>query len=113
MISTEGKPAFMYDKFFLLIDEYGQGEADVKRAMAEIFLNGGTAPWYLPQGSVRVACSNVGARYGVTKDFDFCIARRTVINITGDADVWLEDFASKPYMHQGREWMVSSSMSTG
>jgi hypothetical protein len=27
MISTEGKPAFMYDRFFLLIDEYGQGEA--------------------------------------------------------------------------------------
>src|ERR1035437_4045534 len=30
-----GKPAYMYDKFWLIIEEYGQGEADVKRAMAE------------------------------------------------------------------------------
>jgi hypothetical protein len=106
MLSHEGKPAWMYDKFFLLIDEYGQGEADVKRAIAEIFLNGGTSPWYLPTGSVRLACTNQGARYGVTKDFDFCIARRTLINIHGDAEVWLSDFADKPYLYQGKQWQV-------
>jgi hypothetical protein len=98
-------PAWYYDQFFLIIDEYGQGEADVKRACAEIFLNGGTAPWYLPQGSVRVAASNKGANYGVTKDFDFCIARRTEIPITPDIKGWL-DYADKPYRHQGREWLV-------
>lgn len=101
-----GEPAWMFDKFFLLIDEYGQGEADVKRAVAEIFLNGGTSPWYLPPGSVRVACSNKGGRYGVTKDFDFCIARRTEISLTGDVDVWVEDFADKPYIYQGKVWQV-------
>jgi hypothetical protein len=106
MISTEGLPAYAYDKFFLLIDEYGQGEPDVKRAIAEIFLNGGTSPWYLPPGSVRIGCTNTGARYGVTKDFDFCISRRVHIEITGDADVWIEDFANKPYRHQGRQWQV-------
>lgn len=106
MISTEGKPAWMYDKFFLVIDEYGQGEADVKRAVAEIFLNGGTSPWYLPPGSVRVACTNSGARYGVTKDFDFCIARRTEIEVTGDVEVWLSDFADKPYIFQGEVWQT-------
>lgn len=106
MISSEGKPAFLYDKFFLLIDEYGQGEADVKRAVAEIFLNGGTAPWYLPPGSVRVACTNQGARYGVSKDFDFCIARRCLLNIEGDADTWLR-FADKPYVHQGKQWQTT------
>jgi hypothetical protein len=100
------KPAWLYDKYFLLIDEYGQGEADVKRAVAEIFLNGGTSPWYLPPGSVRVACTNKGSRYGVTKDFDFCIARRTLINVTGDVEVWLSDFADKKYVHQGREWLT-------
>lgn len=105
MISSEGKPAFMYDKFFLLIDEYGQGEADVKRAVAEIFLNGGTAPWYLPPGSVRIACTNQGARYGVSKDFDFCIARRALINIEGDIDVTLR-FLDKPYVHQGKKWQT-------
>lgn len=104
-ISDEGKPAFMYDKFFLVIDEYGQGEADVKRACAEIFLNGGTSPWYLPPGSIRVGCTNEGARYGVTKDFDFCIARRTEIKITPDADVALS-FMDKPYAFQGQAWQT-------
>lgn len=101
-----GKPAWMYDRFYLIIDEYGQGEADVKRAMAEIFLNGGTAPWYLPPGSIRVACSNEGTRYGVTKDFDFCIARRSLIKVQGNADIWVEDFANKPYYYQGRQWQT-------
>lgn len=106
MISSEGKPAFMYDRFFLLIDEYGQGEADVKRAIAEIFLNGGTSPWYLPPGSVRIACTNQGARYGVSKDFDFCIARRALLNIEGDTDIFLR-YADKPYNHQGKQWQTT------
>lgn len=106
MMSSEGKPAFMYDKFFLLIDEYGQGEGDVKRAIAEIFLNGGTAPWYLPPGSIRVACTNQGARYGVSKDFDFCIARRCLLNIDPDVDIWL-NYADKPYNFQGRTWQIT------
>lgn len=101
-----GKPAWMYDRFFLHIDEYGQGEGDTKRAMAEIALNGGTSPWYLPYGSIRVMCSNEGLNYGVTKDFDFCVARRTLIRITGNAEVWVEDFADKPYAHQGKQWQV-------
>ncbi len=105
MISSEGKPAFMYDKFFLLIDEYGQGEGDVKKAVAEIFLNGGTAPWYLPPGSVRIACTNQGARYGVSKDFDFVIARRALIEIQGDAETTLR-YMDKPYEHQGRQWQT-------
>lgn len=105
MISTEGKPAFTYDKYFLLIDEYGQGEGDVKRALAEIFLSGGTSPWYLPPGSVRLACTNEGARYGVSKDFDFCIARRTLLRITPDVDAFIK-FADKPYTHQGKQYTV-------
>ncbi len=87
-LSTEGKPAFCYDKIMLIIDEYGQGEPDTKRALAEVSLNGGSGKWYLPPGSARLLCTNEGARYGVSKDFDFCIARRM----------------DKPYMHQGQQW---------
>jgi hypothetical protein len=105
MISTEGLPAFTYDKYFLLIDEYGQGEGDVKRALAEIFLAGGTAPWYLPAGSVRLACTNEGARYGVSKDFDFCIARRTLLKITPSIDAFLSHI-DPPYTHQGKQYTV-------
>lgn len=105
MISTEGLPAFTYDKYFLLIDEYGQGEGDVKRALAEVFLSGGTAPWYLPPGSVRLACTNEGARYGVSKDFDFCIARRTLLKITPSIEAFLQ-YVDKPYTHQGKPYQV-------
>lgn len=100
-----GKPASMYDKFFLIIEEYGQGEGDTKRALAEVFLNGGTPPWYLPPGSVRVGCTNMGARYGVSKDFDFCIARRTAITIQGDIDILLK-YLDKPYIKQGKIWQT-------
>jgi hypothetical protein len=101
-----GKPAFLYDKFFLIIDEYGQGEPDTKRAAAEIFLKGGTAPWYLPAGSVRVAATNEGSRYGVSKDFDFCVARRGRIAISPDIEPLLQ-FMDKPYVHQGKVWQTS------
>lgn len=100
-----GKPAWMYDKFFLLIDEFLQGEADVKRACAEIFLNGGTAPWYLPPGSIRVGCTNKGARYGATKNFDFVLSRYTEISVEGNADVLLT-YLDKPYVYQGRVWQT-------
>lgn len=105
MMSSEGIPAFMYDKVFLLIDEYGQGEGDTKRSIAEVFLNGGTPPWYLPAGSVRLALTNSGARYGVSKDFDFAIARRFVLNIEGDPDVTLR-YLDKPYNWQGKTWQT-------
>lgn len=100
-----GRPASDFDKFFLLIEEYGQGEGDVKRACAEIFLNGGTAPWYLPPGSVRLGLTNSDARDGVTKDFDFAIARRTRIKITPSIEAFLK-WCDKPYMHQGRQWEI-------
>ncbi len=98
-----GKPASLFDTFFLVIEEYGQGDPDTKKAAAEIFLNGGTAPFYLPQGSIRVACSNQGSRYGVTKDFLFSIARRTLVKIDPDVDV-LVDHLDKDYVFQGRKW---------
>lgn len=100
-----GRPASDFDKFFLLIEEYGQGEGDVKRACAEIFLNGGTAPWYLPPGSVRLGLTNSDARDGVTKDFDFAIARRTRLRITPDIEAFLK-WCDKPYTHQGKQWEV-------
>lgn len=105
MISTEGKPAFCYDEFFLIFDEYGQAEPDVKRAAAEISLSGGTPPWYLPAGSRRLLLTNEGARYGVSKDFDFAIARRTRLRIAGDITPLLLHM-DKPYLHNGRSWTV-------
>jgi hypothetical protein len=103
-ISTEGAPAFCYDEFMIIFDEYGQAEPDVKRAAAEVSLSGGTPPWYAPNPRCLML-SNEGSRYGVTKDFDFTIARRTELHITGDVEVSLLRM-DKPYQYRGRTWQI-------
>lgn len=103
-ISTEGKPAFCYDEFMIIFDEYGQAEPDVKRSAAEVTLSGGTPPWYAPNPRCMML-TNEGARYGVTKDFDFAIARRTTLRLTGDIEASLKHM-DQPYMHRGRQWTI-------
>lgn len=106
MDSGELRPASMFDSVFLVIEEWGQGSPETKRAGAEVLRAGGTPPFYLPPGSPRVALTNVDARDGVTKEFDFIIGRRGELEVTGDVNVWLEDFADKPYQWQGKVWNV-------
>lgn len=103
-ISTDGAPAFCYDEFMIIFDEYGQAEPDVKRSAAEVTLSGGTPPWYAPNPRCMML-TNEGSRYGVTKDFDFAVARRTFLRITGDIDASLMHM-DKPYVHRGRKWQV-------
>jgi hypothetical protein len=99
-------PASLFHSVILVIEEWGQGSAEAKRAGAEVLRAGGTPPWYLPAGSPRIAITNVDAGDGVTKEFDFIIGRRGELPITGDVNVWLEDFADRPYEWQGKAWSV-------
>lgn len=99
-------PASEFETVLLVIEEWGQGSPDTKRAAAEVLRAGGTPPFYLPPGSGRIALSNVDARDGVLKDFDFLINRRGVLHAEGDFDVWDQDFASFPYEWQGKQWTV-------
>lgn len=106
METGEVLPANIFDAVFLVIEEWGQGSPETKRAGAEVLRAGGTPPYYLPQGSARVALTNIDARDGVTKEFDFIIGRRAELEVTGDVNVWIEDFADKPYNWQGKRWEV-------
>ena len=106
--TSEIRPASMFDHVFLVIEEWGQGNADTKRAFAEVLRAGGTPPFYMPVGSPRVALSNSDARDGVTKEFDFIINRVLTLPVHGDVPIWIEDFADKPYKWEGEEWSVSS-----
>lgn len=103
-ISTEGKPAFCYDEFLIIFDEFGQAELDVKRSAAEIALSGGTPPWYAP-GHRCLMLTNEGARYGVSKTFDFIIARQSRIEIKPDIEALLLHM-DKPYQHRGQPWSI-------
>ena len=105
-ISTEGMPAVCYDKVLLVLEEWGQGAAETKRAFAEILRVGGSPPFYLPSGSPRLALSNIDKADGVTKEFDFIIGRRVEFEVSGDAMVWLDDFANHEYVWSGRHWLT-------
>ena len=106
-MSTEGLPASCYDIFLLIMEEWGQGGAEAKKAFASVMLEKGVPGYYLPEGSHILALTNVDAADGITTEFDFVIGRRKEYTITGDVKVWDEDFASHPYMHGGKVWNVS------
>lgn len=99
-------PASEFDTVILVIEEWGQGNPDTKRAYSEILRAGGTGKFYLPGHSPVIALSNEDARDGVTKEFDFLIGRRNQITVDGSEEVWREDFADKPYQWKGRKWLV-------
>lgn len=91
LFTRQGKPVFEHERGILFLDEYGQGEADVKRASAELLLNRRIGPWELPRGWGVIAASNRAAdRSGVTKEFDFVINRRMEIEITPDVNAWTD-----------------------
>lgn len=95
MLDRYGRPVHDYKRGILFLDEFGQGEADVKRAAAELLLNRRLGPWQLPDGWSVIAASNRSSdRSGVTKSFDFVINRRVQIEITPDVTSW-ENWANK------------------
>jgi hypothetical protein len=99
MRTVDGRSVHDFDRGVLFLDEFGQGEADVKRAAAELLLNRQLGPWRLPDGWSVVAASNRAQdRSGVTKSFDFVINRRIQVDITDDLQSW-EDWAWKRGLH--------------
>jgi hypothetical protein len=95
LTTVEGKSVFEHERGVLFLDEFGQGEADTKRASAELLLNRQLGPHRLPDGWSVIAASNrANDRSGVTKSFDFVINRRIEINITDDLESW-EQWAVK------------------
>ncbi len=108
MTTGEVAPADQFDKVLLVLEEWGQGDAETKRAGAELLNAGGAGEYYLPKGSWRLALSNSDVRDGITKEFDFVINRRNQLPITGDVEVWVDDYADLPQDDEaGRIWYVS------
>lgn len=88
-MTSDGKPVFAYKRGILFLDEFGQGQTDVKAAAAELLLNKRIGKWRLPDGWVVIAASNKQShRSGVTKSLDFVINRRAEIEISDDLASW-------------------------
>lgn len=91
MMTKDGKPVSHYRKGILVLDEYGQGEGDVKRASAQLILKRELGPWKLPKQWGALALTNDAShRSGVTKSFDFVINRRAQFELTADLNSWEE-----------------------
>ena len=95
MVTQSGKPTWAYERGILFLDEYGQGEADTKRASAELLLNKQLGPWKLGgrhrKGWGVIAASNRAKdRSGVTKSFDFVTNRKKTYNVTPSVDAWVD-----------------------
>lgn len=89
MITQNGKPVWEYERGILFLDEFGQGQADVKAAAAELLLNGRIGRHQLPKGWTVVAASNrTSDRSAVTKSLDFVINRRVELKIDDDLQSW-------------------------
>lgn len=88
-ICEDGKPVFAYPRGILFLDEFGQGQTDVKAAAAELLLNRRLGKWRLPDGWIVIAASNRQSdRSGVTKSLDFVINRRLEIHVSDDLNSW-------------------------
>jgi hypothetical protein len=73
----------------VFLDEFGQGEDDVKKASAELLLNGRVGNDQLPVGWRVIAASNrLSDRSGVLRSLPFITNRRMEINVSPDLDTW-------------------------
>ena len=94
MTTNDGRPLSAYQRGLVVLEEYGQGESDVKRGAAQLNLKGEVGPWRVPNfgkdGWGVVALSNRYGkdRSGVTKAFDFVINRRMEIHLKDDPVSW-------------------------
>lgn len=86
----KGRNINTFKRGIVFLDEFGQGDADTKKAAAQLLLKGEIGPHRLHKGISVIAASNGSAdRSGVTKSFDFVINRRMEVRLTPDLPSWL------------------------
>lgn len=86
----DGKLVTDFDQGVLVIEEWGQGEGEVKRAVADLILNKRMGSWALPPGWIVLVLTNRAVdRSGVTKEFDFVINRWIKIGLSADVKSWV------------------------
>lgn len=76
-----GEPAFMFDGMLIVIEEYGQAELDLKKALASVIQDRRIGEWHFPHADVLLLSNRAQDRAGVTRDLDHIINRRTDIEV--------------------------------
>lgn len=84
------KPSFAYKRGMLLLEEWGQGQADVKRALATAIHEKRLGAHLFPDGcDVLILSNRPEDRSGVGKEFDFLINRWCEVELMPSADAWI------------------------
>ena len=92
----------------VFLDEWGQGEDDVKKAAAELMLNGRVGDDQLPVGWRIIAASNrLSDRSGVLRALPFITNRRLELNISPDLNTWNDWVNSLPPTKRPHHMTVS------
>ena len=75
----------------LVLEEYDKTGAEVKKAAAPLVLEGGLQGNYLHKRIMRIMLTNHAddGRQGSTKDFDFSINRRHIVDATQSVQGWV------------------------
>ena len=81
----------------LFLDEWGQGDEDVKKPAAELILNGSVGTTFLQQGwRVLAAQNRMSDRSGTVREMMFIVNRRCLLEIDASLPTWLEWVDSLP-----------------
>lgn len=84
------KPAFMFERGLIVLEEYGQAQPDVKRALAPVMWEKRVGQHKFPKGcDVLILSNRPEDRSGVTKDFDFLVNRRNEQHVKAELSGWL------------------------
>lgn len=105
-ITTDNEPFWNYDRILFVVEEYGQGSSEAKRAVSEMLRARGIHPFYLPEGSACLCLTNISKADGVTKNFDFLIDRWVEFELHFDLK-GLIDHCGYPYHWNGKTWLTS------
>lgn len=86
---ASGRPIFQFKRGVLVIEEYGQADIDLKKALGQTSLERRIGQYQMPDGIDIVMLSNyAGGRDAVGRDFDFMINRRCELHY----QLGLDDF---------------------
>jgi hypothetical protein len=72
---TTKRPAYQFKRGLIILEEWGQGELEVKKACAPLINDGRVGLWRFEGFDILVLSNRPEDRSGVTREFDFLINR--------------------------------------
>jgi hypothetical protein len=85
-----GKPAFAFKHGCIVLEEWGQGEGEVKRGAAPLIYDRRLGEFRFDGFDMVVLSNRAGDRSGVTKEYDFIINRWTEVELQPTLEGFLE-----------------------